>query len=492
MSGFIGKIEPFDDALETWASYTERLEQYFALNKIEGEMQVPALLTLLGRKTYGLLRNLCAPEKPASKTYKELVEILDKQLSPKPSIIAERFRFHHRQQREEENVNTFLAELRKLSLHCHFDNLNDTLRDRFVCGLRKENIQKRLLSETTLPLEKALEIAVAMEMAAKDAVELQGKSKEASIQYIQHDRKRGTPDSTRQGREHKSSGLRCFRCGDFGHSPDGCRFKSVDCHGCGKKGHIKRACLSGKRKGGQTLGSQKTKEVHNVEKAENSNEEEYSDQEYEVSYLKVNTIQSEKSKPLTLELKLDNRKVIMEIDTGSEISVMSKSEFENCFGKKRLRRLNSTKTILRTFSGEKLKPLGIAKVKVEYEGQKKHLDLFVVEKGMSTLFGRSWLEKLHLNWKAVKKVMKVDKVNCQQESDTDNTSLRQNNPPLDDLLARYESVFEDGIGKVKGIQANFTFKEDPKPVFCKARTIPFALRHKVEEELNKLEEMGII
>ncbi len=37
MAGYIGKIEPFDDALETWASYAERLEQCFALNDIEGE-----------------------------------------------------------------------------------------------------------------------------------------------------------------------------------------------------------------------------------------------------------------------------------------------------------------------------------------------------------------------------------------------------------------------------------------------------------------------
>ena len=49
-------------------------------------------------------------------------------------------------------MSTFLAELRKLSLHLAFDNLNDTLQDRFVCGLRMENIQKKLLFETTLSL----------------------------------------------------------------------------------------------------------------------------------------------------------------------------------------------------------------------------------------------------------------------------------------------------------------------------------------------------
>ena len=152
MAGYIEKIESFDESLETWSSYVERLERYFALNDIKKEKQVPALLTLLGRKTYNLLRNLTAPAKPADMSFKELIELLDKQLFPKPSIIAERFRFHHRHQHEDENVSTFLAELRKLSLHCAFDNLNDILRDRFVCGLRMENIQKRLLSETTLSL----------------------------------------------------------------------------------------------------------------------------------------------------------------------------------------------------------------------------------------------------------------------------------------------------------------------------------------------------
>lgn len=96
MAEYIGKIEPLDEVLETWTSYTERLKQYFALNDIKGEKQVPALLTLLGRKTYNLLRNLTAPRETYSMPFKELIELRDKQLSPRPSIIAEKFRFHHR------------------------------------------------------------------------------------------------------------------------------------------------------------------------------------------------------------------------------------------------------------------------------------------------------------------------------------------------------------------------------------------------------------
>ena len=43
----------------------QELQQYFAFKDIKGEKQVIALLTLFGRKTYNLLRNVTAPAKPA-------------------------------------------------------------------------------------------------------------------------------------------------------------------------------------------------------------------------------------------------------------------------------------------------------------------------------------------------------------------------------------------------------------------------------------------
>jgi hypothetical protein len=53
----------------------------------------------------------------------------------------------------------YIAELRKLTEFCEFGlNLNDTLRDRFVCGLRNDQIQKKLLTIREFSLDKALEI----------------------------------------------------------------------------------------------------------------------------------------------------------------------------------------------------------------------------------------------------------------------------------------------------------------------------------------------
>ena len=76
---------------------------------------------------------------------------LQKHLPPKPLFIAERFRFHKRNQLEGETVSSYIVELKKLTLYCEFGaSLNDAVTDRLECGLHNELIQKQLLSEAEL------------------------------------------------------------------------------------------------------------------------------------------------------------------------------------------------------------------------------------------------------------------------------------------------------------------------------------------------------
>ena len=114
MAAPVGKIETFESSAESWPAYYERLEQYLLANDVPDAKQVPALLSLIGGKTYSLLRDLCAPAKPATKTFAQLTEILGKHLSPTPLVIAERFRFHKRDQQEGETVAQYVAQIRKL------------------------------------------------------------------------------------------------------------------------------------------------------------------------------------------------------------------------------------------------------------------------------------------------------------------------------------------------------------------------------------------
>lgn len=172
-SSSIGKIESFDESIETWDVYTERVDLYFRANGVSADLLVPSFLAVIGAKTYGLLKNIVAPTKPADLTYEQILQHLNRHLCPNPSVIAERFRFHKREQRSNETVLIYVAELRKLSIHCNFgETLNDTIRDRFVCGIKNESVQKKLLSESALTLDGAIKIAHAMETAGRDATKL--------------------------------------------------------------------------------------------------------------------------------------------------------------------------------------------------------------------------------------------------------------------------------------------------------------------------------
>ena len=60
-------------------------------------------------------------------------------LDPQPLVIAQRFKFHQRNQKSGESIAQFVAELRKCAEHCDFQ-LDETIRDRLICGLRNETI----------------------------------------------------------------------------------------------------------------------------------------------------------------------------------------------------------------------------------------------------------------------------------------------------------------------------------------------------------------
>ncbi|XP_074030329.1 uncharacterized protein [Leptinotarsa decemlineata] len=151
----IGNIEQFNAREGEISSYLERLEQLFNCNEIaNAEKKVALLLTLIGGEAYGVLRDLLAPTLPSQKSYDELVAELKKHYSPKRLVIAERYKFHSAHQEQQEDIKGFVARLKNLAKFCEFGEfLNDSLRDRLVCGLKSENIKRRLLTEENLTLE---------------------------------------------------------------------------------------------------------------------------------------------------------------------------------------------------------------------------------------------------------------------------------------------------------------------------------------------------
>ena len=237
-----GTLKEFESENEKISSYLEHVKLYFIANGIEEEKQVAVLLSVIGSKTYSLICDLVAPAHPKQKTFTNLVDVLKKHFEPKPLVIAERFTFHRRNQGLNELILEYLAELRRLATHCEFeDYLNQALRDRLVCGLRSENIQKRLLSEANPTLARAVELAHGMESAHQQAQLMKNKM-EGAVGKITHEGKSASKHDKQEKQEQWKKRKPCYRCGKQGHTAADCTFKDSKCHKCGKKGHIAKVC----------------------------------------------------------------------------------------------------------------------------------------------------------------------------------------------------------------------------------------------------------
>ena len=313
MARHVGKIDTFNESVEDWPTYVERVELYFIANDIPDEKKSPVLLSLMGSKTYNLLRNLTAPDKPVTKSFSEIVKTLKDHLSPEPLLIAERFRFHKRFQSKQESIATFVAELKKLSERCQFGtNLDDSLRDRFVCGLTDATIQNRLLTQKTLNFAKAVEMAKAMESAAKESQEFRQTERETTSSADAH---RVTKQERRDEKVAKSKP--CYRCGGRNHDAEECYYKDKDCFNCDKKGHTKKMCRSTKKK---------ERKSSRVKAIANSDESDTSEEAEEVWH--VYSMRSGSTNPIVVDVQIEGVTTPMEVDTGAGVTLIPKQIFD--------------------------------------------------------------------------------------------------------------------------------------------------------------------
>ena len=95
-----------------------------------------------------------------------------------------------------------------------------------------------------------------------------------------------------------------------------------------------------------------------------------------------------------VELTLNGKKTLMELDTGAAVSVISTQRKAQMFPQSKL--MNCTLT-LTTYRGELLEVVGQILVEVKHGRQVKQLPLYVVKGNGPSLMVRNWLQHIKLN-----------------------------------------------------------------------------------------------
>ena len=106
----------------------------------------------------------------------------------------------------------------------------------------------------------------------------------------------------------------------------------------------------------------------------------------------------------------------------------------------------------------------------------KNLDLLVVAGSGCSLLGRDWLEQLRLDWTTIKLLHQEEAMPSR----------------LKELLDKYSAVFADGLGTFNRAPISLKLKENAQPRFLKARNVPFALKNKVDQQLQREIDDGIL
>lgn len=466
----IGTIEPFS-LKSDFTSYVERLEHLFKVNKTDGALKLSMLITFGGPDLFNIMKSLTSPKKPEESSFEEIVSLLKKHFDPAKLEIAETFNFNNCVQKPNQSVADYVVELKELARTCNFGGfLGRALRDRLVCGLRSESIQKRLLSESNLTIDKAVSIATNCELAESQVKAFQP---DCGLNKVQNHKKSSAsskssvnkPSNSNSSGGSVSKSRSCFRCGR-NHNPATCPAEEWTCYSCRKKGHTSSVC---KQKG----------KVNKMEEQEQSmsDDNNYPDEEEYLAHLSCNKLNfSEKA-----GMSVNGQFLQMEVDSGAARSVISEIQFKEMFPKAPILPVTVDLSVI---TGQTVTVIGESRVEVQFNKICKMLPLLVIESltKFTPLMGRDWLDILCPKWRENLLSQNSLVVNVINESE-----LREQ------VKSKFSSVFsQNESSAIKEFSVSLELKDGVTPIFHKPYSLPYALREKVENKIKSMVKSNIL
>ena len=503
--------------------WLERLDEVLLLKEdVNDRKKVGHLLSNIGQYGYSVLKSLTAPAAPNTKTYKELNDMLIDHLDPKPTVVAERYRFHKLQQGSM-TVAEFRAKLRVVAGRCNFGTFSeDAMRDQFIFGLTDDATRRILLAEENISGNDAYKKALLREQAHEDN-KLFSSNKVNQV-------KTGWNQSTSSNQNVSSPKYKRFVCAKCELSTGKCRpnFCTTECFNCSAKGHSSKICPLKSNSRPRKFKPYKKSKVHYVDV--DVQDDENFEHEYEfINYIEVtekfvdpvienisNTcfnISEVNEKPI-LKIIVENEVINFELDTGSAITCINLELFNNLYSD-HLRLTPSEKSI-RVANGSTIDSVSVCYVNIKFRSARFHDTLLYVVSGpFPSLLGRDWMRLFWGDsWLNQIVGQPVHKGNSQDRKDVtgygctpvqvssipgkdciDTTPVLTDKIPGDylnsyslgdseSIVKRLEkvknsSVFDPGLGKIKGYEGSLQLKENHRPVFKKARSTAYAVKNQI-------------
>lgn len=451
-----------------WPEWRERFMRYRSatkLNKEDGDVQVSTLIYAMGKEADKIFASFTFTPgdngRDMRNDFDTVLHKFNEHFIPKRNILHERARFYGRHQNVGETVEQFVRALHDLASTCDFkDNEEEAVRDRLVIGLLDKEVSQKLQLEDldTLTLKSAVDTARHYEL-----VKQQQQDRPTSVNAVDHHQRsssrgqqlphqRGGRGRTNNGRTNnaQASAQASNKCGNCGYIHDHrkCPARGKRCQKCNKFNHFAIVCRSS-AKLINAVDAPKNESLHM-----NSAVEEF----YMGVLYQQQTMSPEP--PWHVALELSGRQINFKIDTGADVSVISRAEFANITPKPNLIK---SQAVLRGPGGLILHD-GEFKTTVHHRDRQCNVRCFVVDQA-ENLLSRDAAIRLQL-------IQRLDSIET----------------PLHDPL--YGDLDIHPV-KCPPVHITLTDKHTPYSV-ATARRVPIPLMQKVKEELDRLKSVGII
>lgn len=320
---------------------------------------------------------------------------------PKCNVTYERHRFFTCVPKPKESIDQYITKLRTIAKTCDFGTLCDSLiKDRIVCGTGDNALRARLLRESNLTLETAIQMCRAAE-ATRSQVQGLTTSEPAKVDVVRRQagarsRDQKATDTYADNRQNQQNDKKKTgnkgkkQCGNYAtrHPFGAYSAHGKTCNNCDKLNHYARCCRS-------TLVKQRVKVVENSgysnDTTGNQTEEFFIDSlEQGISTDTEGWIQA---------ITVNNREINFKLDTGAKINIPPASEFDKLQPKPH----SAGVKVIAYAGGTPIPVIGRCVTTVHYKAKTHFIHFIIVPKNVQPLLGVKTCEKLGI----VKRVYQV-------------------------------------------------------------------------------------
>ncbi|XP_055604188.1 uncharacterized protein K02A2.6-like [Uranotaenia lowii] len=450
----------------TFATWYGRYDDLFEKDaaRLDDPAKVRLLMRKLGAAEHERYVSFILPRQPKDFTFTETLDKLKVIFGSTESVLNRRYRCLRLEKQPNEDYTSYACRINKSCVEFELQKLSEEEFKclMFVCGLKAEKnseVRTRLLCKIEdrrdVTLEQLSDDCQRLLSLKRDTAMIKA-TPPAAVQQLKrhhhHHRNNNKHPAAKVNSSNKNlPSTPCWLCGAMHYVRD-CSFKGHKCSTCGNTGHREGYCSTARQNRKFSSRNNKPHRVYTKT----------------VSVL-VNKLHNSRR---FVQAKLDGIDVRLQLDTGSDISVISLKTWE------RMGKLPGTRSFrsAESASGDHLRLLFRFDCDAIIHDEKRRAQFHVVD------------SPLHL--------LGIDMMNVFQlwsiPIDTYCNLITRCCDSVESLKATFPAVFQERLGLCNKTQIHLHLKPDAVPVFRPKRPVAYAIYNTVDDELDRLERIGII